>query len=153
MPLLRLLGAAVVLASLLMPGALAAAREFDIEVGTRSDGSMYVEPSSITSILGDDVTFRVKNVDRIFHDIALLDYDGNDIEIEVPAGRTESHSLKATVPGDFRMICEVSGHKQKGMFGFFHVVDPDAKKGLPDIGVVGTLLVAGIALALVYRRK
>src|SRR5687767_4060664 len=96
------LGFAIMLAAFLAPGAMAAAREFDIEVGTRPDGSMYVEPSNITASLGDDVTFRVKNVDRIFHDIALLDYDGNDVEIEVPAGRTETHSFKATVAGDFR---------------------------------------------------
>jgi plastocyanin len=113
---------------------------------------MYVEPGNVTVDLGDEVTLRVKNVDRVFHDIALLDYDGNDVEIEVPAGKTETHTFTATVAGDFRMICEVSGHKQKGMFGFLHVVDPGAKKESPAFDL--PLLAAGLTLAaLVARRR
>lgn len=130
---------------LALPGASAAARDLTLEVGTRGDGSMYVDPSNVTVDLDDDVTLRVKNVDRIFHDIALLDYAGSDVEIEAPAGKTESYSFKATQAGDFRLICEVSGHKQKGMFGFLHVVDPAADTPGPGLaGLVGVLVVAAL---------
>lgn len=124
---LRLALALALIVSLLASPARAAARDVDIEVGTNPDGSMYLRPGNVTVNVGDDVTLRIRNVDRIFHDVALLDYDGNDVEIEVPGGKTESHSFKATVAGDYRMICEVSGHKQKGMFGLLHVVDPSAR--------------------------
>lgn len=145
-----LLGLWLVPVLLAAPSVLAASRTIDIEVGTNPDGSMYLRPGNVTVDLGDEVTLRIKNVDRIFHDVALLDYDGNDVEIEVPAGRTETHAFKATVAGDFRMVCEVSGHKQKGMFGFLHVVDPNASK-LPGPGL--PLLLTGVAaVALVARR-
>lgn len=140
---------ALILVLLLAPMATAAARDVDIEVGTRADGSMYLEPSNVTVTLDDDVTLRVKNVDRIFHDVALLDYDGNDVEIEVPGGKTETHAFKATVPGDFRLICEVSGHKQKGMFGFLHVIDP---KDAPA-GALGALAALLVGATLVARRR
>jgi uncharacterized cupredoxin-like copper-binding protein len=130
---------------LLAPLASSEARDVPIEVGTNDDGSMYLTPSNVTVTLGDDVTLRVKNVDRIFHDVALLDYAGNDVEIEVPAGRTESYSFQATVAGDFRLICEVSGHKQKGMFGFLHVVDPNESPA-PLLAPLAALLLVALAL-------
>ena len=133
------------------PTVLAAGRTLDIEVGTDPDGSMYLRPGNVTVDLGDEVTLRIKNPDRIFHDVALLDYDGNDVEIEVPAGKTETHAFTATVAGDFRLICEVSGHKQKGMFGFLHVVDPHAKEA-PGPQLAALALGLGV-LALLTRRR
>lgn len=136
---------------LLSPVVTAATRTVDVEVGTNPDGSMYLRPGNVTVDLGDEVTLRIKNVDRIFHDVALLDYDGNDVEIEVPAGKTETHTFTAAVAGDYRMICEVSGHKQKGMYGFLHVRDPNAK----SIDAQGLLLVplALVAAAALVRRR
>lgn len=141
--------------ALAAPGAQAAARTIDVEAGSNPDGTMYLRPAEITVDLGDVVTLRVHNPDRIFHDVALLDYDNEDIEIEVPAGKTEERTFTATVAGDFRLVCEVSGHKQKGMQGTLHVVDPAAAKKtvpMPDATVV---LVAGLAacLALSARRR
>ena len=140
----------LLLVLLLVPAATAASRTIDIEVGTNSDGSMYLRPGNVTVTKGDEVTLSIKNVDRIFHDVALLDYDG-DVEIEVPAGRTASHTFTASVAGDFRLICEVSGHKQKGMFGFLHVEDPSGND-VPGLGFslsIGALAV----LAIVARRR
>lgn len=145
---MRPYAAALLLLAVLLapPSAAAAARTVDIVVGTNPDGSMYLEPKNVTVNLGDDVTLNVKNVDRIFHDVALLDYDGNDIEIEAPAGKTESHTFKATVAGDFRLLCEVSGHKQKGMQGMLHVIDPKEAPA-PGFATLGALLVVAALLA------
>lgn len=140
---------AFLLLLLVVPTVSAAARDIDIEVGTNPDGTMYLTPSNVTVDLGDEVTLRIHNADRIFHDVALLDYDGNDVEIEVPAGKTETHTFTATVAGDFRLICEVSGHKQKGMFGFLHVVDPEATPGFETVA----LLVGAALVALLLGRK
>lgn len=137
---------------LLSPIASAASRSIDMEVGTNADGSMYLRPGNVTVTKGDEVTLGIKNVDRIFHDVALLDYAGEDVEIEAPAGRTSSHTFVASVAGDFRLICEVSGHKQKGMFGFLHVEDPDAKRA-PGLGLVGLLAIGLASAALSSRRR
>ena len=144
----RLVFALVALVLLLVPLVSAASRAIDMEVGTRPDGSMYLRPGNVTVTLGDEVTLSIRNVDRIFHDVALLDYDGEDVEIEVPAGRTQTYTFTASVAGDYRLICEVSGHKQKGMFGFLHVEDP-GEKNVPgvDLWTWGVLVLVGAALA------
>jgi uncharacterized cupredoxin-like copper-binding protein len=140
--------------ALAAPGAQAAARTVDIEAGSNPDGTMYLRPSDITVDLGDVVTLRVHNPDRIFHDVALLSYDGEDIEIEVPAGKTEERTFTATKTGDFRLVCEVSGHKQKGMQGMLHVVDPAAQKSRtlpgPDAAFA---LAAALAACLVLASR
>jgi hypothetical protein len=71
-----------------------------------------------------------------FHDVALLDYDGDgdgieeDIEHEVPAGMTETTHFKgydfftASEAGTFRIICEVRtvpSHDALGMHASFIV--------------------------------
>lgn len=134
---------------LLAPPAAAKARTVEVEVGTNSDGSMYLTPKDVTVQKGDEVTLRVTNVDSIFHDVALLDYAGQDIEIEVPAKRTETKTFTATEAGDFRLICEVVGHKQKGMQGTLHVTEEKAAPG-PALPLVALALVA---VALAARRR
>ncbi len=137
---------------LLLPLAGGASRTVDVEVGTRPDGTMYLTPSNVTVTKGDEVTLRIRNADRIFHDVALLDYAGEDVEIEVPAGKTETHVFTATEAGTFRMICEVSGHKQKGMFGYLHVVDPEAQKN-ESPGAAPLLAAALLGLAALATRR
>jgi uncharacterized cupredoxin-like copper-binding protein len=148
----RVLRSALALATLLFllsPSASAASRTVDIEVGSNPDGSMYLRPGNVTVNLGDVVTLRIHNPDRIFHDVALLDYDGNDIEIEVPGGSTEEKTFTASVAGDFRVICEVRGHKQAGMQGTLHVVE---EKGLPIPALAPALALALAALVAARRR-
>lgn len=133
------------------PNAGAAARTIEIEAGTRPDGSMYLAPDDVTVDLGDVVTIRVRNPDPVFHDVAILSYGGEDIEIEVPKYKTEERTFTANTAGDFRMVCEVSGHKQKGMQGMIHIVDPAAKK-VPAVGIVLSVgLLALLALVRPHR--
>jgi plastocyanin len=125
-------------------------RVIDIHIGWNEDGqSQYMRPETIRVSQGDKVQFRVTNDDDPakdyngagggrdnFHDVALLDYDGDgdgieeDIEHEVPAGTTETTSLKgnpyfiASEKGTFRIICEVRtqpSHDQLGMHAEFIV--------------------------------
>jgi uncharacterized cupredoxin-like copper-binding protein len=142
---------ALVLATMLVllaPLALAKSQTVDIEVGSHPDGSMYLTPGNVTVGLGDALTLRIRNPDAIFHDVAILDYDGNDIEIEVPGGTTEEKTFTATVAGDFRMVCEVRGHKQAGMQGWLHVVE---EKGLPAPALASAF--ALVLAALAFRRR
>jgi uncharacterized cupredoxin-like copper-binding protein len=126
-------------------------KQFDIHIGWNDDASgQYMTPSSIHVKEGDRVRFVVTNDDDPekdyngdkpgkdnFHDVALLDYDGNgdgvaeDIEHEVPAGKTVPTSFNgqdyfvATTAGTFKIICEVRTtptHEQLGMRAAF-VVD------------------------------
>lgn len=124
-------------------------RVVDIEAGSNADGSMYLRPDRVEARLGEALTLRVKNPDRIFHDVALLDYDGEDIEIEVPAGRTVERSFTANVAGEFRLVCEVTGHKQKGMQGVLVVTDPNETPAPALASLLGLVALA----ALVLRRR
>ncbi|MFA5943352.1 MAG: hypothetical protein WC876_02680 [Candidatus Thermoplasmatota archaeon] len=125
-------------------------RRIEIHIGWNPDGkSQYMEPSTIRVKQGDKVQFVVTNDDDPnkdyngaasgkdnFHDVALLDYDGDgdgvteDIEHEVPAGATETTHLNgndyfvASTKGTFRIICEVRtspSHDALGMHGEFIV--------------------------------
>ena len=133
---------------LFVPCVAAEARTFDIEAGTNDDGSMYLRPDRVQVAPGDVVTLRVKNVDTIFHDVAILGYGGRDIEIEVPKLRTEEATFTADTQGEFRMVCEVTGHKQKGMQGVFVVGE---EKDAPGAGAAA--LVGAIALLTLARRR
>jgi uncharacterized cupredoxin-like copper-binding protein len=137
---------------LLVATPLAVAKEatIEIEAGTRPDGSMYLTPANFTVGLGANVTLRVTNVDSIFHDVALLAYDGRDVENEVPPKSTHDSTFVAAHAGDFRVVCEVAGHKQKGMFAFMHVVED---KSVPGVGGLAALLLVGGAALLVGRRR
>jgi hypothetical protein len=125
-------------------------RVIPIHIGWSADGkSQYMEPGTIHVKHNEKVRFEVTNDDDPakdyngagsgrdnFHDVALLDYDGDgdgikeDIEHEVPAGTTESTSLKgnpyfvASEKGTFRIICEVRTqptHDALGMHADFIV--------------------------------
>jgi uncharacterized cupredoxin-like copper-binding protein len=125
-------------------------REVEIHIGWNEDlASQYMTPSTIRVEEGEKVRFVVTNDDDPerdyngaksgrdnFHDVALLDYDGDgdgieeDIEHEVPAGRTETTHLGdndyfvASTKGTFRIICEVRtvpSHDALGMHAEFIV--------------------------------
>lgn len=125
-------------------------REVPIHIGWNDDHqSQYMTPSVIRVGHNEKVAFIVTNDDDPnadyngakpgkdnFHDVALLDYDGDgdgieeDIEHEVPAGQTERTSLKgkpyfvASEKGTFRIICEVRtnpSHDALGMHAEFIV--------------------------------
>jgi plastocyanin len=120
-------------------------KEFEIHIGKVGDDTskQYMTPKTITVHQGDKVRFVVTNDDEpqstdSFHDVALLDYDGNgdgvkdDIEHEVLAGQTVETKFKgdsyftATEKGTFRIICEVrrgqpTSHENAGMWANFIV--------------------------------
>jgi hypothetical protein len=146
------LAMAAVLPAVLMAGCSQGdgIRHVEIHIGWNEDGkSQYMEPSTIRVKQGEKVQFMVTNDDDPekdyngalsgkdnFHDVALLDYDGDgdgveeDIEHEVPAGTTEITHLKgkdyfvASEKGTFRIICEVRtvpSHDALGMHAEFIV--------------------------------
>lgn len=125
-------------------------RVVEIHVGWSDDHqSQYMHPDTIRVREGDKVRFVVTNDDDPdvdyngaksgrdnFHDLALLDYDGDgdgideDIEHEVPAGQTVATELNgkayfiAAEMGTFRIICEVRtvpSHDALGMHAEFIV--------------------------------
>lgn len=125
-------------------------RTIKIHIGWNADHtSQYMRPSEIHVQQGDKVRFIVYNDDDPdvdynggksgrdnFHDVALLDYDGDgdgieeDIEHEVPAGKSATTELKgkdyfvAGTAGTFNIICEVRTtptHAALGMRATFHV--------------------------------
>jgi plastocyanin len=148
----RILLVALAFASVLLSGCGGSGvKEFDIHIGWNEDGkSQYMNPSSIRVDQNDKVRFVVYNDDDPdkdyngdragkdnFHDVALLDYDGNgdgtpeDIEHEAVAGRAPARTsldgkdyFVATLVGTFKIICEVRTsptHEELGMKAAFIV--------------------------------
>jgi hypothetical protein len=128
-------------------------QEFEIHLGWNNDGkSQYFVPNEIRVSQFDRVRFVVYNDDDPdrdyngdrpgkdnFHDVALLNYDGNgddieeDIEHEAAAGRPPARTqlydndyFTAWTKGTFDIICEVRQvnaptHAELGMSGKFIV--------------------------------
>jgi plastocyanin len=148
---MRHLLAALPLAALALAGCSGdGVRTFTIDIGWNDDGTQYMHPGEIRVHQGDKVRFAITNHDDPnrdyngpakptndnFHDVALLDYDGDGdgvketIEHEVPAGQTETTHYKgkdhftASERGTFRIICEVRTsptHDALGMHAVFIV--------------------------------
>lgn len=123
----------------------AAAASVTIHAGTNADGSLYFSPKTVKVTKSDDVTLTLVNDDSDQpHDWALLSYNGRDIEAYVSAGRSKTVQFEADAIGTFRIVCQIVGHKQRGMEGSFVV----ASNGIPGFepGVAaGLLAVAAIA--------
>jgi uncharacterized cupredoxin-like copper-binding protein len=111
-------------------GGTGATQAKTVHVGTNPDGSMYLTPAETRVPHCSKVSFVVVNDDpRTFHDVALLDYDGNDIEHEALGGQTVTTHHKgdlyfvATKKGTFDLLCEVRqpNHADLGMKGKFIV--------------------------------
>lgn len=143
-----LLASALLALPFLANSAEAADRVIEIQAGTNPDGSMYLRPDKVSVLPNDRVTIRVTNVDSIFHDVAILGYGGRDIEIEVPGHQTQEQTFVADTKGEFRLVCEVTGHKQKGMQGTFTVADAKT----PGSEVVPLVVLVAL-LAIAARRR
>lgn len=153
---MRVLPFAVALLALVVafPAASAAKVTLTIEAGTRADSSMYFTPSTATANQGDDVTLTVHNGDTIFHDFALLDYNGRDIEIELDPQETGTKNFTAALAGTFEYICEVTGHKDRGMKGTLTIQQAANGGGKPAPGFeLVFALVGAAAAALVLSRR
>jgi uncharacterized cupredoxin-like copper-binding protein len=143
------LGALILVSSATASAALA---EVSIEAGANVDGSQYFKPSEFTVDQGDTVRLTVNNVDSIFHDFAIPNYPGTGTayEWETPPHEIFTREFVAEKAGDIPVICEVKGHKERGMKGVMHV----RGKSVPGIDAVlplGLMVVAGAAV-LVSRR-
>jgi plastocyanin len=140
--------AALLLAVVLAP--LAEARAITIHAGTGADGSLYFRPASIAVEEGERVSLTLVNDDADKpHDWALLDYGGRDVEVYVRGGQSRTVNFTASHVGEFRIVCQVVGHKQQGMEGAFVVEDKLLVPG-PAAGVA--LVALGLAAVAARRR-
>jgi uncharacterized cupredoxin-like copper-binding protein len=141
-------GVALASLALLLLCPTAAAAFVTLHAGTNPDGSMYITPKSVQVTKGDKVHLVLVNDDPgTPHDWALLSYGGKDIEVYTEGGATKAVDFTADAAGDFRIVCQVVGHKQRGMEGTFTV----RARGLPAPGVPALLALAAL-FALARRR-
>jgi uncharacterized cupredoxin-like copper-binding protein len=125
-----------------------AAADTTVHLGTRDDGSMYMEPKTVRATQGERVKITVVNDDRDQpHDWALLLYDGEDVEAYVDPGRSVDLTFTATTAGAYRVVCQIVGHKQLGMEGEL-VVEKKSAIPLPAFAPALALL-----LAAAWRRS
>lgn len=130
---------------------LAAAKETTVTIhaGTAADGALYFEPATIRAAEGDRVALTLVNDDPSTpHDWALLAYGGHDIEVYVKGGETRTIHFTAQDPGTFRIVCQVVGHKQRGMEGALVVED---KLLTSNLGLAASLMAIALALASARR--
>jgi plastocyanin len=141
---------ALALLALVALAPAASAREIVIHAGTASDGSLYFEPATLAMDEGERVQLTLVNDDADTpHDWALLEYGGHDIEIYVRGGQTRSINFTASEAGEFRVVCQVVGHKQRGMEGTLEVEE----KLLAPLDAFALVPLAAIAAALAIRRR
>lgn len=123
---------------------LADAKSITIHAGTTPGGSLFFRPSDITAKEGERVEIVLVNDDPdTAHDWALLEYGGRDVEVYAPGGQTREVSFTANEAGTFRIVCQVVGHKQRGMEGTLTVED---KLFVPAAGLPALALLAIVAL-------
>lgn len=136
------------LVALLLLVPVAAAKGVTLHAGTRADGSMYIEPASVAVRQGEVVDLTLVNDDASTpHDWALLSFGDRDIEVYTKGGETKTIRFTADTAGTFRVVCQVVGHKQRGMEGTFVVEE----KGIPAPGLAAALV--AVALAVALRRR
>lgn len=126
----------------------AAAKSVTIHAGTATDGALYFRPSDVRTDEGDRVTIKLVNDDADTpHDWALLEYGGRDIEVYVRGGQERMINFTANEVGTFRIVCQVVGHKQRGMEGSLVV---EGRLFVPSPALL--LLVAPAIAAALLRR-
>lgn len=74
------------------------------------------DPSTISTD-AHEVAFAIHNQGQVEHDFELIGPDGIVMHIPaIQAGITKSRSVELK-PGQYRFICTVADHAQKGMIG------------------------------------
>lgn len=138
---------ALLLIVLLLP--VASAKSVTIHAGTNTDGSLYFKPKELRVDEGERVALTLVNDDENTpHDWALLEYGGRDIEVYVRGGQSRMINFTANEVGEYRIVCQVVGHKQQGMEGKLVV---ENKLLVPAPGLAMVALV--VAIALISRRR
>lgn len=139
----------VALFALLLVAPTATAKDVTIHAGTSADGSLYFRPVKVTVSEGERVRLTLVNDDaETPHDWALLEYAGRDIEVYVRGGESRMINFTANEVGEYRIVCQVVGHKQRGMEGALVV---ENKLFVSGPTVLAILALAGMAIAM--RRR
>lgn len=148
-PALALAVALALVLFLVVPSASAAT--LTIHAGGDPDGSLFFIPRSVTVTKGEDVRLTLVNDETTqAHDWVVLSYGERDLEAYAGPGETKTIAFNADVAGSFRIICQLVGHKQRGMEGTFTV----KSKGIPDVApATAGLVVVALALALSRRDR
>lgn len=127
----------------------AAAKGYTIHAGG-GEGPLYFRPGDLDVDEGERVTLTLVNDDPgTPHDWALLGYGGRDIEVYVKGGQTRTINFTASETGEYRIVCQVVGHKQRGMEGTLTV---DNKLLAPGVGLAPALVALAL-LAFGIRRR
>jgi uncharacterized cupredoxin-like copper-binding protein len=98
-------------------GAENGASSVDVEMG-----EMYFEPNEISADAGSTLTINFDNVGNQLHDFTIDDFNGEEVEIDVPSG--EQGSLSLDMPdeaGEYEFYCAIPGHREAGMEGVLTV--------------------------------
>ena len=132
----------------LAPSAMA--KSVTIHAGTDADGSLSFRPKEIRVEEGERVMLTLVNDDEDTpHDWALLEYGGRDVEVYARGGQARMVNFTAHEVGEFRIVCQVVGHKQQGMEGTLVVQN---KLFVPAPGIFALAAVGSVA-AILRRRS
>jgi plastocyanin len=114
-----------------------------IHAGAHPDGSMYYRCSNADPVAAvdssDHCTVTVHKRDKVSFTVISDDGAGRThdfrlqggaywlypagIEMEIQDTNSQTGTFTAWATGDYRFICELSGHEAAGMFGTLHVID------------------------------
>jgi plastocyanin len=94
-------------------------------------------PSALSVNAGDSVTFNISNTGNFGH---ALEVSGNGIHAHsetIGGGGATTLTVSFEFSGDYRILCPIPGHEQRGMVGDLTAVganpptEPDAYMGIP----------------------
>jgi uncharacterized cupredoxin-like copper-binding protein len=85
-------------------------------------GEMYFDPNEISADAGSSLTINFDNAGNQLHDFTIDDLNGEEVEIDVPAG--DQGSVTLDMPdeaGEYVFYCSIPGHRDAGMEGTISV--------------------------------
>ncbi len=89
------------------------------EIGVKATEFRF-EPDSLSLTVGE-VRFRVVNKGRIPHVLAI---EGPGVQVAsrlIDAGNEDKITVKLEQPGEYRLLCPLKGHAERGMVGTMKV--------------------------------
>ena len=85
-----------------------------VAVSTDPSGALKWTQAAYQATAGD-VTFVVKNPGPVQHNFVV---EGDGLRVESPAFKpnsTNNYTIKGLVPGEYRIVCTLPGHREAGM--------------------------------------
>ena len=76
-------------------------------------------PNTFSGTVGEKITFKINNKGTVDHTFVILNADGSQelAKATIKVGSSETLEFTPTAAGDYKIDCDLPGHKEAGMTG------------------------------------